>query len=284
MRILLVDDEPGIREGLAAFLRLRGHEVRTAGDCAAAGTLLAAQDFELLCTDWRLPDGTAGPLLQAAACPVVVISGYPEEVVRAPNLREVLGKPVAPARLAAVVQAIAAPPPPPADAVLDDLPGDVRRVVGAALAVIDAAAAEVTDDGAFVTLCAPWPGDHLLPEFTDLGGDLRVLVLDGIPTVEVRWCRDGRPDPALPVVRAGEPWPDVPLLAVDFDGTDLQGDEFLAILECASARRRAGRQVCFLNLSPALIAVAEGSGRAGDLPMSMPIGPRLPAVLAELWS
>jgi CheY-like chemotaxis protein len=283
MKCLLVDDEPGIREGLAAFLRLRGHEVRTAGDRASALRLLAEQEFELVCTDWRLPDGTGEPLLRAAACPVIVISGYPEEVCTAPNLHTVLGKPVAPAALVAVVQALGAAPP-PADASLDDLPCDVRRALGAALGIVDTQAAEITDDGAFVTLRAPWPGDHLLPEFSGLGGDLRVLAPGGIPTVEVRWCRDGRPDAAVPVVRAGEDWPDVPLLAVDFHDTTLQGDEFLAMLDCAIAWRGEGRQITFLNVSPSLLAVAEGSGRALDLPMRMAIGPRLPAVLTELWS
>src|SRR5204862_382571 len=44
MRCLLVDDEPGIREGLAALLRRQGHHVDTAGDCAAAaGTSATAR-------------------------------------------------------------------------------------------------------------------------------------------------------------------------------------------------------------------------------------------------
>ncbi len=30
--ILIVEDEPGIREGLAALLRRKGHQVRTAAD------------------------------------------------------------------------------------------------------------------------------------------------------------------------------------------------------------------------------------------------------------
>jgi DNA-binding NtrC family response regulator len=48
---LLVDDEPGIREGLAMLLRRRGFEVHTAGDCATAAERLANQTFDVVVTD-----------------------------------------------------------------------------------------------------------------------------------------------------------------------------------------------------------------------------------------
>ena len=50
MKCLLVDDEPGIREGLAMLLRRRGFEVTTAGDCAAAAAALDAQNFDVVVT------------------------------------------------------------------------------------------------------------------------------------------------------------------------------------------------------------------------------------------
>src|SRR5580765_956645 len=103
MRCLLVDDEDGIRLGLAALLRLRGHEVLTAADCAGALALLAGPPFDLLLTDWRLPDGDAGPLIARARCPVVAASGHPEEVRGGEELFAVLGKPILPAKLFAVL-------------------------------------------------------------------------------------------------------------------------------------------------------------------------------------
>ena len=78
MRILLVDDEDGIREGLAGLLRLKGHEVRTAATIDAGRELLGACRFELAITDWRLPDGNADLLFAACELPVIAVSGHPE--------------------------------------------------------------------------------------------------------------------------------------------------------------------------------------------------------------
>ncbi len=64
MNLLLVEDEPGIRDGLATYLRLRGHVVHTAGRVAEAVQLAAQHAFDLVVSDWRLPDGTAGELLR----------------------------------------------------------------------------------------------------------------------------------------------------------------------------------------------------------------------------
>ena len=71
MRCLLVDDEPGIREGLAMLLRRRGYEVQTAGDCAEARARLDAQSFDIVVTDWRLPDGFASSFVDGCPCPVL---------------------------------------------------------------------------------------------------------------------------------------------------------------------------------------------------------------------
>lgn len=126
MKLLLVDDEPGIREGLAALLRRKGHEVVTAGDCARATVLLSDGDFDLVLTDWRLPDGLAESFLIGIPCPAVAMSGHPEEIVGYPALCEVLTKPVMPNRL---VDLIASFESRPADADEHRLPGDVAALV-----------------------------------------------------------------------------------------------------------------------------------------------------------
>lgn len=287
MKCLLVEDEPGIREGMATLLRLRGHEVRTAADAATALRQLAEQPFDVVVTDWRLPDGRARPLLERAGCPVVVVSGHPEEV--APEAAAVLGKPILPDRLLALLAEVAGPVDSAAEAAArapaaDGLPCDVREVLDRAVLLLEPGAVRVVDDGTFVTLTAPWPGDHLLPEFLPLGGDLRILAPGGRPTLELRWCRDGRPDPQLPVVPAGAPWPDAAEFCVDYDAVAAGVERLCGDLERASRRRALGCIVHFLNVRPALRCAVADSGRGGGLPMKEPIGPRLPAVLGELWS
>ena len=61
MRILVVDDEPGLRHTISLILREDGHEVETAADGAAALATLAAADASLIVCDVRMPgiDGLA---------------------------------------------------------------------------------------------------------------------------------------------------------------------------------------------------------------------------------
>jgi two-component system NtrC family sensor kinase len=58
-RILVVDDEPGIRELLTDFLSADGHEVEVASNVQQAWTMLQDQEFDLLLVDLRMP-GSGG--------------------------------------------------------------------------------------------------------------------------------------------------------------------------------------------------------------------------------
>jgi DNA-binding response OmpR family regulator len=56
MRLLLVDDDPGVVAMLAQALRRDGYSVDTAATCDAAEALLAANHYDLVILDWILPD------------------------------------------------------------------------------------------------------------------------------------------------------------------------------------------------------------------------------------
>jgi CheY-like chemotaxis protein len=59
-RLLIVDDEPTVRETLARVLEDQGYEVRTAGDGAAALEQVRRHTFDLILCDIRMP-GISGP-------------------------------------------------------------------------------------------------------------------------------------------------------------------------------------------------------------------------------
>jgi two-component system response regulator HydG len=63
--ILIVEDNPTVREGLAQLLRTRGHTVAAAESAGRARALLAAGAFDLVISDYRLEDGTGMELLEA---------------------------------------------------------------------------------------------------------------------------------------------------------------------------------------------------------------------------
>jgi DNA-binding NtrC family response regulator len=80
-KILVVDDEKGIRDILNDMLESMGYEPRCVGDAESALTALAREPYSLLITDLRLPGQTGDDLLKKVKAsnptlPVVVISGY----------------------------------------------------------------------------------------------------------------------------------------------------------------------------------------------------------------
>lgn len=58
MRILLIEDDPVLGDGLADFLRAEGHVVEWARSLALARASLAGQPFDAWVVDWQLPDGS----------------------------------------------------------------------------------------------------------------------------------------------------------------------------------------------------------------------------------
>ncbi|MFC3531501.1 sigma-54-dependent transcriptional regulator [Vogesella facilis] len=80
-RVLIVDDEPDIRELLALTLGKMGLAVDTVGTVAEAQSRLAAGHYDLALTDMRLPDGEGIQVVQYIAdagldVPVAVITAY----------------------------------------------------------------------------------------------------------------------------------------------------------------------------------------------------------------
>jgi two-component system response regulator PilR (NtrC family) len=64
-RVLVVDDERGMRDFLEIFFRREGMEVATASSVAEARALVEVDDFDLLMTDVQMPGGTGIELLRS---------------------------------------------------------------------------------------------------------------------------------------------------------------------------------------------------------------------------
>jgi DNA-binding NtrC family response regulator len=80
-KVLIVDDEPGIRFGVRDFLESEGFEVEEADSTAAAERIVRESHPDALVLDHMLPDGTALELLPRireidATLPVVVLTGH----------------------------------------------------------------------------------------------------------------------------------------------------------------------------------------------------------------
>ncbi|MES2221839.1 MAG: sigma 54-interacting transcriptional regulator, partial [Acidobacteriota bacterium] len=65
-KVLIVDDEPSMRRILAANLRLDSHIVAEAASVGDATVVLAREDFDVVLTDQKMPDGNGLDVLQAA--------------------------------------------------------------------------------------------------------------------------------------------------------------------------------------------------------------------------
>lgn len=113
-RILIVDDEPDIRELIGEILADEGHEVDFAADASAARELRSQQPPDLILLDVWMPDTDGISLLRewresgTLDCPVVMISGHGsvETAVEATRLGafDFIEKPVSMARLMVTIE------------------------------------------------------------------------------------------------------------------------------------------------------------------------------------
>ncbi len=127
-RILLVDDDPHLREMLGYALRREGYEVREAGDGAAALRSFAEQGVDLVVLDIMMPelDGlqVCRELRRDSRVPIVFLSSRAEELDRVLGLElggdDYVTKPFSPRELVSRVKAVLrrsqAPPLPPSEA------------------------------------------------------------------------------------------------------------------------------------------------------------------------
>ncbi len=83
-RLLVVDDEAGAREGLAAALEMLGYRVTAAGSGEEAIAIAGHEAFDLLLSDIKLPGIQGGDLARTLATGhpglrVILMSGYTED-------------------------------------------------------------------------------------------------------------------------------------------------------------------------------------------------------------
>ncbi len=145
-RVLIVDDEPDIRELLQLTLLKMGLDVDSAASVGEACSKLARQRFELVLTDMRLPDGEGLQVVQYIAeqqldIPVAVITafGSTENAVAAMKAGafDYLAKPLSLAALRALVKsairlpAAAANPAMAGERLLGEAPAmqEVRKLI-----------------------------------------------------------------------------------------------------------------------------------------------------------
>lgn len=113
-RLLIVDDDPGIRELTAAFLSAHGYLVDTVEDAATMRAALARSSYALVVLDVMMPgeDGltTLRSLDRATAPAVIILSVIGEEVDRIVGLEmgadDYIAKPANPRELLARIRSV----------------------------------------------------------------------------------------------------------------------------------------------------------------------------------
>jgi DNA-binding response OmpR family regulator len=114
-RLLIVDDEPQIREVLEAYLQREGFEVETAGTVTDARAVLEKCVPDLVLLDVTLPDGSGFDVLGALAkpgerVPTIMLTARSEETDRVVGLElgadDYVTKPFSPREVVARVRAL----------------------------------------------------------------------------------------------------------------------------------------------------------------------------------
>jgi len=124
-RILVVDDEPSIREVVSLYLKRAGYQVTIAADGRAALDELARQSFDLVVLDLMLPavDGieVTRRLRAAGDTPIIMLTARSEEIDRILGLEmgadDYVTKPFSPQELVSRVRAVLRRTQRPAEAV-----------------------------------------------------------------------------------------------------------------------------------------------------------------------
>jgi signal transduction histidine kinase len=102
-RILLIDDDPTVREALSSLLRAMGHTVTEAAGGAAGLAMLAATPPDLVLTDLGMPEVTGWDVARAvkaerSGLPVILLTGWGDQVEDEEGgsacVDRILGKPV----------------------------------------------------------------------------------------------------------------------------------------------------------------------------------------------
>jgi len=86
-RVLLVDDNQGIRLGVHLYLEACGFVVTDAADCELALRLVNEQPFDVAVLDYSLPDGNALAVLAEIgavqpAMKAIVLTAYPSATLK----------------------------------------------------------------------------------------------------------------------------------------------------------------------------------------------------------
>lgn len=113
-KVLVVDDEPTVREVVAGYLRRDGHDVSEAGDGTTALELLDAEPPDLVVLDMMLPGVNGLDVLRRVRAvsdiPVIMLTARAEESDRVAGLElgadDYVVKPFSPRELAARVNGV----------------------------------------------------------------------------------------------------------------------------------------------------------------------------------
>ena len=94
-RILLVDDEQGVRQTISLLLRIDNHTVSTAADAAEALDLFKGDRFDLVITDFDMPGMHGSELAarikrQSPLQPILMITACPQKVPAVDNAVDAL--------------------------------------------------------------------------------------------------------------------------------------------------------------------------------------------------
>jgi CheY-like chemotaxis protein len=98
-RILLVEDQVGVRETLKLVLKLDGYSVAEATNGREACLMFTPGDYDLIITDYAMPEMKGDELARTIKClvpsqPVLMLTAYPGEALNKSNPADaVLEKP-----------------------------------------------------------------------------------------------------------------------------------------------------------------------------------------------